>query len=216
MMLSLPIFRISSVLAPLYKGHIVSTWVTVCDLHPHPHPGLISGTLMAASHEFSPITSVLNRNRAVAWCFGRSEYSSRVFCCHRALHVIASFPSAVFFHLFLHSTLAHLSICDAGPRVASGRPSRRLLGPLPGWARLSIRVALASICSALCSTISALVRGLGPICLGLPLCLLFCGVFSASPQSSSSIMGGWNCKVASLALFSLAFNRALTRRITLA
>ncbi len=29
-----------------------------------------------------------------------------------------------------------------------------------------------------------------------------------SPQSSSSIMGGWNCKVASLALFSLAFVHA--------
>src|SRR5213078_2491821 len=80
--------------------------------HPQPQVRLIPGTFIAASHPFSPNTSVRSRNRADAWCFGISEYSFRVLCVQCVFHVAAFLFLACRRHLLCHSSSAHSSIAD--------------------------------------------------------------------------------------------------------
>src|SRR6266480_1343515 len=121
---SVPVLLTRSALSAVYSGQINSTCCTVCVVHPHPHSALIPGTFIDASHPFSPITSVRSRNNAEAWCFGMSEYNTRVLCSQGVFHVASLLFLAFCCHLLFHSSSAHSSIADFS---FCGRPGGALL-----------------------------------------------------------------------------------------
>src|SRR6266480_2212083 len=116
--------------------------------HPHPHFASIPGTFIDASHPFSPITSVRSRNKADAWCFGKSEYNFRVLCSQGVFHVASLLFFAFRCHLLFHSSSAHSSMVDfsfcgrpGGALLALGL--RALVGPsLSAWCALYPRISI--------------------------------------------------------------------------
>src|SRR6266480_3323954 len=73
---------------------------------------VLHSMLRVLQHRFP---SVCSRKSAVAWCFGRSVYSLRVFWFYSVRHTVVCLPSAAYYYYYLSLLCSEISRLSPRP-----------------------------------------------------------------------------------------------------